>query len=67
MIKVDGYKNLYRDEVTGAIINCNDIEYNQRLTAISKSELHENELNRMREDIDELKFLIMKLLDNKQT
>ena len=27
MIKVEGHKNLYRDERSGAIVNCDDVAY----------------------------------------
>ena len=30
-VRVENYKGLYRDETTGAIINCNDAEYKSRL------------------------------------
>ena len=35
MIRVDGYPNLYRDEKTGAIINCDNSAYNMRLKTIA--------------------------------
>ena len=65
MIKVDGYPHLYRDEKTGAIVNCNSIEYNSRLRTISSYKNEKNQLNRMREDIDELKDLLKQLLEKK--
>ena len=65
MIKVDGYPHLYRDEKTGAIVNCNNIEYNNRLKSLSSMNYKKNELNKMREDIDELKGLLRQLLEKK--
>tara|TARA_R100000742_G_C4271504_1_gene90458 strand:+ start:730 stop:933 length:204 start_codon:yes stop_codon:yes gene_type:complete len=62
MIKVDGYPNLYRDEKTGAIVNHNTSDYNRRLKSISSFEKQKNEMDRMREDIDELKDLLKTLL-----
>jgi len=64
MIKVEGYPHLYRDEKSGAIINSNNLEYNQRLKTLSSIQNDKNELKQMREDIDELKILLRKLLDN---
>ena len=64
MIKVDGHPNLYRDTKTGAIVNVNDMAYQKRLHAIERSENKENELKSMREEIDELKFLLKQLLQN---
>ena len=34
MIKVEGYPNLYRDEKTGAIVNCDDKGYDQYLKSL---------------------------------
>ena len=62
MIKVDGYPNLYRDEKTGAIVNHNAFDYKRRLKSISSFENQKNEMDRMREDIDELKDLLKTLL-----
>tara|TARA_S200000501_G_scaffold20363_1_gene18098 strand:- start:12471 stop:12674 length:204 start_codon:yes stop_codon:yes gene_type:complete len=64
MIKVEGHPHLYRDEKSGAIINSNNLEYNQRLKTLSSIKNDKNELKQMREDIDELKILLRKLLDN---
>ena len=66
MIKVKDYPSLYRDEKTGAIINRNNFEYQQRLKAIKSSNKHEVEFKKMREDIDELKNLL-KILVEKNT
>lgn len=32
MIRVEGHKNLYRDERTGAIVNCDDIAYDNYIS-----------------------------------
>ena len=63
MIKVKDYPNLYRDEKTGAIINRNNFEYKQRLKAIKSSNKQEEEFKKMREDIDELKYLLKMLVE----
>ncbi len=63
MIRVEGYPNLYRDEKTGAIINCDNSAYNMRLKTIASVENEKNELKRMRDDIDELKDLLKALLE----
>ena len=36
MIKVEGHPNLYRDENSGAIINCDSTAYNQYVNSLSK-------------------------------
>ena len=65
MIKVDGHSHLYRDEKTGAIINRNNTEYQNRLRKIKSTETQKEDLNKMREDIDELKNLLKQLLEKK--
>lgn len=63
MIKVEGHPNLYRDEISGAIINCDSTAYNQYVNSISKQELRKKELDEMRKDIDEIKSLLKELLN----
>mgnify|MGYP003115438733 CR=1 FL=1 len=63
MIKVKDYPNLYRDERSGAIINRNTSDYQQRLKAIKSSNKQEDEMKKMREDIDELKNLLKILVE----
>ena len=65
MIKVEGHPHLYRDEQTGAIVNMNGVDYGNRLKQISSSKNEKYELNKMREDIDELKGLLRQLLEKK--
>ena len=64
MKRVQGHSHLYRDEISVAIVNTNNSEYNQRLRNINQSNLEKSELNQMREDIDELKSLLKKLVNN---
>jgi len=66
MIKVKGHPHLYRDELTGAIINYNNVEYNSRLRKIKSTETEKEDLNKMREDINELKSLLRQLLEKKE-
>lgn len=65
MIKVKGHPHLYRDKETGAIINYDNVEYNNRLRKIKSTEIEKEDLNKMREDIDELKGLLKQLLEKK--
>ena len=62
MIKVEGYSYLYRDEKTGSIINTDTSGYRSRLKSIQSSDKQENELKKMRVDIDELKDLLKTFL-----
>jgi|TARA_B100000131_G_scaffold29916_1_gene28060 hypothetical protein len=61
MIKVQGYPGLYRDENTGAIVNCNDSEYRHRLNKINAVDSQREEINRLRSELDELKSLLYEL------
>jgi hypothetical protein len=63
MIKVEGHPNLYRDEVSGAIINCDTTSYNQYVNSLSKQELRKKELDDIKNDIKEIKFLLKKILE----
>jgi hypothetical protein len=63
MIRVEGHPNLYRDEGSGAIINCDSSAYNQYLNSLSIRDSQKRELNEMRKDIDEIKSLLKELLN----
>ena len=63
MIRVKGHQNLYRDENSGAIINCDSSAYNQYVNVLENRELQKAELNKMKQDIDEIKLLLKQLLN----
>jgi hypothetical protein len=63
MIRVEGHQNLYRDERSGAIVNCDSTAYNQYLNSLSIRDSQKRELNEMRKDIDEIKSLLKELLN----
>jgi len=65
MIRVEGHKNLYRDEKSGAIVNCDTTSYNQYVNSLNYKDLQKQELDRMREDIDEIKVLLKEFLNKK--
>ncbi len=58
MIKVDGHRNLYRDEISGAIINTDSSAYNQYVSSIERSRTQKEEMVRIKNDIDEIKSLL---------
>ena len=64
MIKVKGHSNLYRDENTGSIINCDTTNYNQYVNSLTQKELRKKELNDMKMDIEEIKTLLKQLIEN---
>ena len=61
MIKVEGHPHLYRDEKSGAIINCDSMGYYQYINSLRQKELQKNELDKMKDDINEIKSLLKKL------
>ena len=63
MIKVEGYPHLFRDEKTGAIINCDDVGYEQYIKSIEKSKERRREISDIKKDIDEIKSLLKILVD----
>ena len=63
MIRVKGHQNLYRDENSGAIINCDSSAYDQYVNVLENRELQKAELNKMKQDIDEIKLLLKQLLN----
>jgi hypothetical protein len=63
MIRVEGHQNLYRDEKSGAIVNCDSSAYNQYLNSLSIRDTQKRELDEMRNDIDEIKSLLKELLN----
>lgn len=63
MIPVKGHPNLYRDENTGAIINCDNISYNQHMNRINNMEIEKNEIDQMKKDIEEIKSLLKELIN----
>jgi hypothetical protein len=63
MIRVEGHQNLYRDEWSGAIVNCDSTAYNQYLSSLSIRDSQKRELSEMRKDIDEIKSILKELLN----
>ena len=63
MIPVEGHKNLYRDEKSGAIINCDIIGYNMYKKSKHKKQSQQSRINEMQKEIDELKSLLSKLVE----
>jgi hypothetical protein len=63
MIPVKGHPNLYRDETSGAIINCDANGYNQYMSIRQNKEVQKNEIEQMKNDIQEIKTLLKELLN----
>ena len=63
MIKVEGHPHLYRDERTGAIINCDDVGYEQYVKSQKLRKNQKEEIQNMKKDIDEIKSLLKILVE----
>ena len=61
MIKVENHKNLYRDEKSGAIVNCDTQGYAQYKKMKSAKKSQREELDRIKEDIEEIKLLLKQI------
>lgn len=60
-IKVEGHSNLYRDTKSGAVINSNRSEYEQYMKAKQNRNGMRNEINTLKQELDEIKQLLKKL------
>ena len=63
-IKVKDSGSLYRDEESGAILNCSDSEYDRYLKLKQQKLRESNEMDKLKDDVDELKDM-MKLILSK--
>jgi hypothetical protein len=65
MIKVDGHKNLYRDEDSGAIVNVDTIGHSQYIKMRSEKQRQKEEIDQIKEDINEIKLLLKEIINGK--
>lgn len=63
MIPVEGHKNLYRDENSGAIINCDSLGYSQYIRMKEEKRKQKEEIEQIKNDISEIKSLLKELLN----
>ena len=61
-IKVKDSMSLYRDEQSGAILNCSDSEYDSYLKLKQKKMQEVNEMDKLKDDVDELKSMMKPIL-----
>jgi hypothetical protein len=64
MIKVEGHSNLYRDEKSGAIVNCDNQGYDQYVRSLEYTERKDKEIENLRKDIDDIKASLALLVNN---
>ena len=63
-VKVKDSNSLYRDEESGAILNCNDTAYDNYLKMKENKLKEVGEMDKLKNDVDELKDM-MKLILSK--
>ena len=63
-IKVKDSGSLYRDEQSGATLNCSDSEYENYLKLKQQKLQEVDEMDKLKDDVDELKSM-MKLILSK--
>ena len=63
LIKVKDHPHLYRDEKTGAIVNCDTVAYNNYVKRVERKNLERQELDDMKRDIEEIKSLLREFLN----
>ena len=61
MIPVEGHKNLFRDEKTGAIINMDTTGYSTYMSDKRRNSDKQAELNEMKSEIETLKSMLKEL------
>ena len=61
MIPVEGHKNLFRDERTGAIINCDNNAYKNYLEDKKRNSIKKAEIDAMKDEIETLKSMLRDL------
>ena len=58
MIPVEGHKNLFRDENTGAILNCDSNSYNNYMSDKRRNSDKQAEIDTMKEELETLKSML---------
>tara|TARA_B100000941_G_C28441978_1_gene520179 strand:+ start:960 stop:1154 length:195 start_codon:yes stop_codon:yes gene_type:complete len=63
MIRVEGHKNLYRDENSGAIINTDSHGFSQYKKSRNIRLTQKEEIDGMKKDIEEIKNLLRLIVE----
>ena len=61
MIPVEGHKNLFRDEKTGAIINMDSAGYSNYMSDKRRNSDKQAEMDAMKEELETLKLMLKEL------
>jgi hypothetical protein len=63
MIPVEGHKHLYRDENSGAIVNCDTLAYTQYIKMKSDRRQQRDDIDKLKNDIEEIKSLLKEIIN----
>tara|TARA_R100000027_G_scaffold67646_1_gene67446 strand:+ start:1594 stop:1794 length:201 start_codon:yes stop_codon:yes gene_type:complete len=63
MIPIEGHNNLFRDEDSGAVVNCDTYEYTQYIRMKSERQHQKDEIKELKKDVHEIKTLLMELIN----
>ena len=61
-LKVKDSGSLYRDEESGAIINCSNSQYEEYLKLKEQKMKEVSEMDKLKDDVDELKDMMLSLI-----
>ena len=64
MLRVEGHTNLYRDEDSGAIINHDTQGYSEYIKMRDLKRSQKEEIDKLKDDITEIKTLLKELVNN---
>jgi hypothetical protein len=63
MIPIEGDRNFFRDENTGAVINRDTYGYEQYIKMKNQKERQKDEIDQLKKDVDEIKSLLKELIN----
>tara|TARA_A100000172_G_scaffold55097_2_gene35256 strand:+ start:217 stop:408 length:192 start_codon:yes stop_codon:yes gene_type:complete len=63
MLKVEGHSNLYRDENTGAILNCDENGYLNYVRSRERRNVQNEEIDKIKSDIEEIKSMLKQIIN----
>ena len=63
MIRVEGHKNLFRDEKSGAIVSTDTTGYSQYIRMKNEKQKQRDEIDQIKDDIIEIKSLLKELIN----
>lgn len=63
MIPIEGYSHLFRDENSGAIVNCDTTEYERYLKIKKLKTTQKEDIENLKIEVSEIKNLLMELIN----